>query len=431
MDGRLYSKTTNEKIMKNILLFSLFLFLILGCDEKVLGPITSKAGDPGSVSDVSVTNIAGGAKIKYSIPTGSDLLYVKAVYTIDNGKTLEVKSSLYEKSLVVKGYNHSDTSKEYNVTLTCVDRSNNEGAPVTVKIQPELSPLQKVKNSISIIEAFGGAKYAWENIEEEPITFFFMADTVISEGSEPGPLVETRIINTTQKTGDYISRGFPNSPRSFAVMLKDNYGNQTELIEPPSVITPLKEEVLDKSFMRVYEYGEYPVDDKWNWWEGLPSSLIDDSKSFGSVVISYQTPYPRHITVDLGKEYKMSRYVMHQRRSGTGYLYAYGNPKTWYVYARKEAPVMSEEITEDNDGDGLQDWTNYWTLIGNHELIKPSGLPGSDVTQEDVDAALDGHNFDIPLEVESMRYFRIGVLSNWGNTGWVNWSEIDFFGVEL
>jgi hypothetical protein len=417
-------------IMKKIILYTLFFTLILGCDEKELEPIASKQGDPGIVTDIMVTKIAGGAKIQYSIPENNDLLYVKAVYTINSGVTLEVKASMYENSLVINGYNDIDNSKEYDVALTCVDRSNNEGKPVSVKVTPDLSPLQKVKNSISIVEAFGGAHYAWENIEEEPITFYFMADTVTSEGSEPGTLVETRIINTKQENGKYISRGFPDKPRNFAVVLKDNYGNQTDFIEPASIITPLKEEALDKSLMSVYEYGDNPVDDKWSWWEGLASSLIDDKTSFGSCIISYQTPYPRHLTVDLGKVYKLSRYVMHQRRNGTSYLYSYGNPKTWYVYARSEPPVMSEEITEDNDGDGLQDWTNYWTLIGNHEIEKISGT-GSDVSQEDVDAALDGHNFDIPLEVEPMRYFRIGILSNWGNTGWVNWSEMDFWGVEL
>ncbi|MGQ7868832.1 DUF4959 domain-containing protein [Sunxiuqinia sp. sy24] len=416
-----------KKIMNYILLF----VALVGCEEKSLEPISGDMEAPGVVTDITVKNISGGAEIAYTIPNDNDLLYVKATYTIDNGKVMEVKSSMYEKSLVVKGFNGIDNSQEYNVSLTCIDRSDNESEPVTVKIQPEVSPLQKVKNSMQITEAFGGALYNWENPEEEPITFFFMADTITTEGEEPGELVATRILNTSQKEWQYISRGFPDTPREFAVIIRDNYGNETELVKPESIITPLKEEELDKSLMSVFEYGDNPVDDKWNWWEGLPSSLIDGNVAFGSCVISYQTPYPRHITIDLGKTYKLSRYVMQQRRNGNSYLYSYGNPKTWYVYGRSEAPVMSEEITEDLDGDGLQDWTNYWTLIGNHEIVKPSGLAGSDVSQEDIDAALDGHNFDMPMDLGEMRYFRIGVLSNWGNTGWVNWSEMDFYGVEL
>ncbi len=418
--------------MKNIFLYALLLVLIAGCKEKTLGPITSEPGAPGIITDVKVNNIAGGAIIEYKIPNDNDLLYVKAVFTINSGKKLEVKASMFEKSIIVKGFNDVDNTKEYDVRLTCFDRSDNESAPVTVKIKPEISPLQKVKNSLTFSAAFGGARYAWENTEKEPITFFFLADTVITSSDVPGPLVETRIINTLQPEGEYISRGFPDKPRAFALMLKDNYGNITEVLKPASVLTPLKEKELEKKLMRVFNNGaEHPVEDKWSWWEGLPGSLLDGSEAFASCVISYQTPYPRHLTVDLGKVYKLSRYVMHQRHNGNSYLYSYGNPKTWYVYGRSEAPVLSEEITADSDDDGLQDWTKHWTLIGNSEIVKISGSPGDKVTQEDIDVALDGHNYDVPMRLAPMRYFRIGVLSNWGNTGWVNWAEMDFFGIEL
>ncbi|TKG96929.1 DUF4959 domain-containing protein [Puteibacter caeruleilacunae] len=417
--------------MKRLIIYMILLAVIAACEEKALEPITSDPTLPGVVTDVTVTNISGGAVIAYKIPEDKDLLYVKATYTVDNGRTLETKASMFEKSLVVKGFNGIDNTKEYTVNLSCIDRSDNESGTVTVKIKPEISPLQKVKNSMDISEAFGGALYKWENDEEEPITMFFMADTVKAEGADPGELIDTRIIKTTQESGEYIARGFPDKPREFAVVLQDNYGNETEPIKPESIITPLKEEELDKSLMSVAGYGDNPVDDKWDWWEGLPSALIDGSVAWGSCAISYQTPYPRHLTIDLGKNYKLSRYVMFQRGDSKGRIYAYGNPKTWYVYGRSEPPVAEEEITEDLDGDGLQDWTNHWTLVGNHEIVKPSGLPGSDVSQEDIDAALDGHNFDVPMETKPLRYFRIGVLSNWGNTGWVNWSEIDFYGVEL
>jgi hypothetical protein len=418
-------------IMKRIAIYLFLLLFVVGCKEQVLGPVSSDGLAPGVVTDVKVQNMAGGAVIEYKIPNDNDLLYVKAVYTITNGKTLEAKASMYERTLTVKGFNDADNTHEYTVSLTCLDRSNNESAPVTVKVNPMISPLQMVKNSVAFAQAFGGVRYSWENEVKEPITLFFMADTVVSEGKGPGALVETRIINTDQAEGEYISRGFPDKAREFAVVLQDNYGNKTEVIKPSATIVPLNEEVLDKSKMKVFEYKENPVDDKWNWWEGLPRSLIDGSTAFASCAISYQSPYPRHITIDMGKTYKLSRYVMHQRRSGTTNLYAYGNPKTWYVYGRKEAPVTSEEITEDLDGDGLQDWTKHWTLVGYGEIAKVSGLPGSEVSQEDIDAALNGHNYDVPMSMEPFRYFRLGVLSNWGNTGWVNWAEMDFFGVEM
>lgn len=417
--------------MKNIILFTFLLVLIWGCDEKIMGPIISEPGAPGVVTDIIVSNISGGAILEYKIPNDNDLLYVKAAYRNGAGKAFEVKASMYEKSLVVKGFNDVDNSNEYDVTLTCFDRSNNESVPVIVKIKPEVSPLQKVKNSITLSEAFGGARYTWKNEEEEPITFFFLADTVKTEGEQAGPLVETRIINTKQASGEYISRGFPNKPREFALVLKDNYGNITEQIKPAKILTPMKEEELDKSLMRVFTYGETPVEDKWNYWEGQPGAIVDGVYSHTSCAISYQSPYPRHMTIDLGKPYKLSRYVWFQRDNGANWIYSYGNPKTWYAYARSTPPKVGEEITEDKDGDGLPDWTNYWTRIDNYEIIKPSGLPVGQLSQEDKDAAKEGHNFDFPLDLEPMRYIRYGITSNFDGSGWCNWSEIDFFGIEL
>jgi hypothetical protein len=305
---------------------------------------------------------------------------------------------------------------------------------VKVTVKPDISPLWKVKNSMSITRSFGGARFAWENEEKNPITFYFMVDTVLTEGASAGELTEIRIIKSEMEKGEYIVRGYPDSPRKFAVRITDNYGNSTELIKPSTddgTITPYPEARLDKKIMNVFSYGnEHPVDDVWDYWEGKPWSIIDDDYSHTSVAISYQSPYPRHITVDLGRPYKLSRYVWFQRSNNNAWLYTYGNPKTWYVYARKEAPVLSEEITEDLDGDGLQDWTNYWTLVGIHEIVKPSGLPVNQLSQEDIDAANDGHNFDFPMELTEMRYIRYGILSNFDGSGWCNWSEIDFYGTD-
>ncbi|WP_162304600.1 DUF4959 domain-containing protein [Maribellus luteus] len=422
--------------MKKINIYLLLaIFIAFGCEEKILGPIDSDPTAPGVISNITVTKMAGGAKIEYDIPQDNDLLYVKAVYTISNGQTLEAKSSLYEKSLTVHGYNDQDTTKVYDVKLYAVDRSNNESNPVTVQITPGLSPLLKVQNNMSITRAFGGARFAWQNAAEAPLTFYIMADTIMTEGAEPGELTEIRILKNELEAGEFIARGYPAVPRKFGVLIVDNFGNKSSIVTPAEgeTLTPFPEIKLDKSKMSVFADGpDHPVDDKWNYWEGLPGAIIDGNYAHTSVAISYQSPYPRHITVDLGDTYKLSRYAWFQRvqLSSGSWMYTYGNPKTWYVYARKEAPVLEEEITEDNDGDGLQDWTNYWTLIGSHEIIKPSGLPVGQVSQEDKDAAFAGHNFDFPLELDEMRYIRYGITSNFDGSGWCNFSEIDFYGTD-
>ncbi len=183
--------------MKKINIYLLLaIFIAFGCEEKILGPIDSDPTAPGVISNITVTKMAGGATIEYDIPQDNDLLYVKAVYTISNGQTLEAKSSLYEKSLTVHGYNDPDTTKVYDVKLYAVDRSNNESNPVTVQITPGLSPLLKVQNNMSITRAFGGARFAWQNAAEAPLTFYIMADTIMTEGAEAGDLTEIRILKT-------------------------------------------------------------------------------------------------------------------------------------------------------------------------------------------------------------------------------------------
>ena len=94
--------------MKKIVLYIIIVAFAFSCEEAVHGPIDSDPHAPGTISNVLVTNISGGAKIEYDIPDDNDLLYVKAKYTITNGKTFETKSSLYERSIMVKGFNDAE-----------------------------------------------------------------------------------------------------------------------------------------------------------------------------------------------------------------------------------------------------------------------------------------------------------------------------------
>ena len=47
------------------------------------------------------------------------------------------------------------------------------------------------------------------------------------------------------------------------------------------------------------------------------------------------------------------------------------------------------------------------------EIIKPSGSPSGTVTDEDMAAAEDGHEFVFDLSQEPIRYLRIVILNTW------------------
>ena len=69
--------------------------VLYACSDDVAfrEPTGSSNGTPDQVSEVTVTNYPGRATIRYEIPEDPDLLYVKAVYKITNGRTMEAKAS--------------------------------------------------------------------------------------------------------------------------------------------------------------------------------------------------------------------------------------------------------------------------------------------------------------------------------------------------
>ena len=47
-------------------------------------------------------------------------------------------------------------------------------------------------------------------------------------------------------------------------------------------------------------------------------------------------------------------------------------------------------------------------------VVKPSGSPSGTVTDEDITAAEEGHEFAFELSQEPIRYIRLKILSTWG-----------------
>src|SRR5690606_21679653 len=121
--------------MKKCFLYHVCLIFILwSCSESEIGqyPIDSEA--PGIVGSISVENLKGAAVVSYDIPDDDDLLYVKAIYRLDNGEEVEQKASAYANSIRIEGLGKS---REQEVLLVTGDRSKNESEPVAVTIHPE------------------------------------------------------------------------------------------------------------------------------------------------------------------------------------------------------------------------------------------------------------------------------------------------------
>ena len=88
--------------------------------------------------------------------------------------------------------------------------------------------------------------------------------------------------------------------------------------------------------------------------------------------------------------------------------------KEWEIYGRADKPT-------DGSWDG-------WELILQCESIKPSGLPPGQNTQEDLEHARNGEEFEFDIDVPEVRYLRFKALSTFDGTTMVHFHELTFFG---
>lgn len=387
--------------MKHIIYLSACLFLILtSCDEKELLPISSSLGKPGVATILDQEPIPGGVILTYQIPKTEDIISVKAVYTLSNGRTYEAVSSYYEKYLTIKGFNDE---QEHVAQVYVVNRAQELSDPVTVKFTPLTSPLKKVINSIQIIPDFGGANFSWINEDKEAITFEFFAQ------DEIGQMLVRNIFTSELDTANRSLRGFDAVPWRFATIVMDNYGNQSDSIFPPSIITPFYEERLDKSKMKVMRLGG---DASYTNWEGMDYYLIDDDKTtFGH---SPSSSLPAPFTIDLGKKAKLSRIVFFNRNFGDSY-YSHGNPRKMEVYVCFDTPSSTG------------DWSE-WTKIMDAEQVKPSGSAGTTMTDDDLAFAEAGFEFLFPIDMDAVQYVRVKVLETWTGATFCHPAEVDMYG---
>ena len=207
--------------MKSIItVLFLCLILFVGCEEDYIGQFPVDGIAPKQVSGVQVENLAGMAKLTYSLPNETDMLYVKAVYTNEQGEEKEVRSSVFSNTMEIRGFGHS---KKVSVKLISVDRSQNESAPVMVEIEPLDSPIYAILESVDIISSWGGMKFKWENPTMEQVIV-----SVIAE-QDTGTF-ELDTYYSTAEIAKEVLRGLDTLQFNVALSIRDIYGNTTDTI---------------------------------------------------------------------------------------------------------------------------------------------------------------------------------------------------------
>jgi len=385
-----------------ILLFLLAGLIATGCSEKQLQPISPSTGKPAQVSNVVIESMPGGALVSFETPNNRDLLSVKAVYTLTNGKQMTSMVSYFDHHLLIEGF---DDEELHKAQIYTVNRAQEMSDPFEIQFQPLKSDMRRVSESLEIEPDFGGPRFKWTNENKAPVTIeMYVPDSL-------GKLTLSKVMATSALEMFHVIRGFAADPIPVAALVKDRFGNVSDTIQPASgTLTPLFETRIPKTGMRMHMLMD-AGDVSYNFHGGADAFVIDDDyESFGH---SNNGSMPGGLTIDMGQQVKMSRFTL-TNRDVWGHAFSWGNVKDFEIYARSEPPSP-------NGG-----W-DEWELVLNTAVIKPSGIPGTDVTPEDV--ALGLHfDFIVPIETQPFRYFRFRVKSTWSEVTFAHICEFDFYG---
>ncbi|MBF4470532.1 DUF4959 domain-containing protein [Flavobacterium sp. HJJ] len=393
------------KIMfKSIFIIAIAL-LVISCDKNSLDPLENNLTPPGQVQNVKVENLPGKSKITYTLPTDQDLLYVKAEYTLANGKEMVVKSSYYKNSLEVEGFAND---AEYDIKLYAVNRSETVSSPVIVKIHPLKSSIWDVFKSLDVKPAFGGIRVNASNLDRQDISILVMEKNNLGDW-----VVNPKSIYTSTDLVSRTIRGFTVAEHNYAITVRDRWQNTTDTLF--TTITPLLELVIPKS-----GYKHFPLTgDTKTHATAVPAGMWDgELLNWPKVFLTDGSVVGQHIvTIDTGVLAKMSRIVIWDYPEyylGRSYYYI-GNLKEFEIYGSASP-----------NPDGSLDAS--WVKLGTYNATKPSGLPYGQQSDEDYQTAFAGFSWDFDVAAPKVRYLRIKSLKNWAGIGTMAIAEIQVYG---
>ena len=393
--------------MKKLFLVPLLIFLVTGCSKSDDGDTTP----PGALTVQNVTPTNGGGIIEYTLPDDNDILYVRAEYTNSNGVDVSRASSSYNNTIEISGLNQTTA---LTITLYVVDEDYNQSTPIYVELIPLESFIYLVQESIEIASDLGGFRINWDNIESKTVYVFVH----INDGVEE----EIRILSSSNAQESIAVRGLPAVEISISTRVQDFDENTTSL-EEKGILTPLFEEVIDKSTWTLL--ASQSVDG--NAWEGASSNFWDDiidttgNNSDNSYFMIWRDlnggslNWPLDLVIDLNKNVKITRFTVWQR------AYWYNGPADVPYYFQEEN-MKSFNIYASNDA-------QTWQELGQFDIGDPRDSEGNIPTTA-LESAANGHEFELDNVSEQFRYLKFSVTSNFGSETYVNGSEITLYGLD-
>lgn len=396
--------------MKTNKILSIFLIsfvTLLGCKDDDGQDSTP----PGSLLVENITPTNGGGIISYSLPDDSDILFVRAEYTNSLGIDVYRVSSSHNNFIEIDGLNQNTPVQ---VKLFVIDENENMSQPVDIEFTPLPSFIYLVQESITITPDLGGVKLEWENEAEKTV---YVHLHIVNAGEE-----EIRIISSNNASESVFVRGLESVEMTFLTKVEDFDGNITEL-EEKAILTPLFEEMIDKSTWTLISQLSVNGDA----WEGQTTAFWDDvvdtaeTNSDNSYFIIWRDQnggtlnWPLDIVIDLNKNVRVHRLKVWQR------AFWYGGP-TGIPYYYQEENMRSFDLYASNN-------SVDWTLLGQFDIGDPSDENGN-IPQDFIDAAANGHDFDLDGVSEPFRYLKFSLTSNYGSDTYVHGSEITLWGLD-
>jgi hypothetical protein len=378
------------------------------CSEEFVGQTPADSVAPGKIIDPQWDSLPGGAKITYKLPTDDDLLYVKAVYSV-NGKEKNTSASLHNKLLEIKGFG---TTEPQIVKLYCVDRSENYSEPVAIEIVPGTPPVKTIFESLEMDAAFGGIQLTWTNKTRADIAIY------VQVKDDDGEWTEVDVVYTNIVNGKYNVRGMEATEKEFNVYIRDRWDNLSD--SKKGVFTPFAEEKLNKTkWTRKILIGDNETQSGFGGWYHINNDIWETDDIWETAT----GKSPVLFTVDLGTTAKLSRYAL-WHRGNNSWEYIHHNPKYWTVWGTDVLSTSndSEYWTATEGG-----WKNDWILLADCVSDKPTGMD-TPVSQEDRNYAHEGFQFDMPLAAPPVRYIRFHVTATWDNGDMLHISELTFWG---
>lgn len=380
-----------------------------GCKQETLNkPTITNNNAPGVVTNVQVQNQNGQASLTYTLPGDKDLFYVKAVYETSPGKTREVIASQYTNTLIVDGF--GDTLAHV-VKLYAVNSSEKVSAPVNVTVTPLTPPYILAFRSLKITATFGGFNVACDNLTQSNLAIVPMVDT-----ANNGLFVQAKGMDNIYSNSILIKasvRGQPAVERKYAFFVRDRFLNRSDTLFLK--FTPFYEEqfskgdwsayILPGDATNLYSYTDLSKVYDGNFTGGWPNCLFT-VESAGS---------PQMVTLDLGKQRTLSRFILNPFLEVGNVYYVRGNLRDFEIWGSNTPSV-----------NGALDAS--WTKLVTCNVVKPSGSPSGTETTADYNYAHDGWGFDFPAGLSAYRYIRIRSLRNWTGSYFMSISEFTLFG---